>query len=217
MRKSVLVVLFIIGLMMAPILIHAEVYKWVDEKGTVHFTEDNSTIPEKYGQQVEKIYLPEGPKPTTEGEKTEGKRAGTLLPSPGAQEMLLLFSGLISRVEGGLIAVTQGGLEMVFTVLEDTTIKTDQGQNLSFNQLQNGSSVTIEYIKKGEENQARSITMIPVQAGNPNLAPSQKDDWQGKQSGKDIQDGDWKGKQSAQDIQKPLWQKNITKPPAPKK
>jgi hypothetical protein len=27
---------------------HAEIYKWVDEKGTVHFTEDPATIPEKY-------------------------------------------------------------------------------------------------------------------------------------------------------------------------
>lgn len=29
-------------------LSHAEIYKWVDEKGTVHFTEDPTTIPEKY-------------------------------------------------------------------------------------------------------------------------------------------------------------------------
>jgi len=27
---------------------YAEVYKWVDEKGTVHFTDDFSKIPEKY-------------------------------------------------------------------------------------------------------------------------------------------------------------------------
>ncbi len=27
---------------------HAEIYKWVDDNGTVHFTEDPSTIPEKY-------------------------------------------------------------------------------------------------------------------------------------------------------------------------
>ena len=27
---------------------HAEIYKWVDEKGTVNFTEDPETIPEKY-------------------------------------------------------------------------------------------------------------------------------------------------------------------------
>ncbi|MGD0627252.1 MAG: DUF4124 domain-containing protein [Thermodesulfobacteriota bacterium] len=29
-------------------LTHAEIYKWTDEKGTVHFTEDPATIPEKY-------------------------------------------------------------------------------------------------------------------------------------------------------------------------
>jgi Skp family chaperone for outer membrane proteins len=31
---------------------HAEIFKWVDEKGTVHFTEDSATIPEKYRDQV---------------------------------------------------------------------------------------------------------------------------------------------------------------------
>jgi len=31
---------------------HAEIFKWVDEKGTVHFTEDPATIPEKYWEKV---------------------------------------------------------------------------------------------------------------------------------------------------------------------
>jgi hypothetical protein len=32
---------------------HAEIYKWVDDKGAVHFTEDPATIPEKYrGAQI---------------------------------------------------------------------------------------------------------------------------------------------------------------------
>jgi len=31
----------------------AEIYKWVDEKGTVHFTEDPSTVPEKYKGKTE--------------------------------------------------------------------------------------------------------------------------------------------------------------------
>ena len=31
---------------------HAEIYKWVDEKGTVHFTEDPAAIPEKYQEKV---------------------------------------------------------------------------------------------------------------------------------------------------------------------
>jgi predicted ribosome quality control (RQC) complex YloA/Tae2 family protein len=33
--------------------IHAEIYKWVDEKGTVHFTEDPATIPEKYREKTQ--------------------------------------------------------------------------------------------------------------------------------------------------------------------
>jgi hypothetical protein len=37
------------GLLLHSQLAHAqEIYKWVDEKGTVHLTEDPSTIPEKY-------------------------------------------------------------------------------------------------------------------------------------------------------------------------
>ena len=28
--------------------VHAEIFKWVDDKGTVHFTEDPATIPESY-------------------------------------------------------------------------------------------------------------------------------------------------------------------------
>jgi len=31
---------------------HAEIFKWIDEKGTVHFTEDPATIPEKYREKV---------------------------------------------------------------------------------------------------------------------------------------------------------------------
>jgi hypothetical protein len=39
---------------MTSFLAHAEVYKWVDEKGTVHFTDDYSKIPEKYRGQPER-------------------------------------------------------------------------------------------------------------------------------------------------------------------
>jgi len=40
------------GLLLHSQLAHAEIYKWVDEKGTVHFTEDPTTIPEKYREGV---------------------------------------------------------------------------------------------------------------------------------------------------------------------
>lgn len=37
---------------------YAEIYKWIDDKGTTHFTEDPATIPEKYREKI-KIRLTE--------------------------------------------------------------------------------------------------------------------------------------------------------------
>jgi DnaJ-class molecular chaperone len=52
--KMVTVVLMItlFGLSSVVQLAHAEIYKWVDEKGTVHFTYDPETIPEKYREKT---------------------------------------------------------------------------------------------------------------------------------------------------------------------
>jgi chromosome segregation ATPase len=50
----------------------AEVYKWVDEKGVVYFTDDITQVPEKYRSKAEKIGLPE--------EKGETKVEGELTP-----------------------------------------------------------------------------------------------------------------------------------------
>jgi len=55
-----------------------EVYKWVDEKGTVHFSEDESSVPEKYRGQAEKKSMPEEAKPPEEkakAKKQDGKKA----------------------------------------------------------------------------------------------------------------------------------------------
>ncbi len=38
----------------------SEVFKWVDEKGVVCFTDDISQIPEKYRPKAEKVELSEG-------------------------------------------------------------------------------------------------------------------------------------------------------------
>ncbi len=197
MRKTILTAAFIIGLFMIPLSTYSEVYKWVDEKGTVHFTEDNSTIPEKYGQQVERMYLPEAAKTTTEEKKIESKTPGIPLSGPVDLEIPLLFSGLISNVVDSerSIAVTGGEKEMIFTVLNDTSIKTDQGENVSFSELKNGRSVTIEYVKKGSDNQARSIKLSSLRTGTTNDALENKIDALGKrQDASDIQKGDWQDK-----------------------
>ncbi len=50
-------------------LSYAQVYKWVDDSGTVHFTDDPAKVPEKYWDRVEekKTIREEGRKPFDEG------------------------------------------------------------------------------------------------------------------------------------------------------
>ena len=48
-----------------------EVYKWIDEKGTVHFSEDESSVPERYKEQIEKKYMSEEVKGTEEKVKVK--------------------------------------------------------------------------------------------------------------------------------------------------
>lgn len=48
-----------------------EVYRWVDEKGTVHFSEDESRVPEKYREQIEKKSMPEEAETTKEKVKVK--------------------------------------------------------------------------------------------------------------------------------------------------
>jgi clan AA aspartic protease (TIGR02281 family) len=56
--KMALLLFFIVIVLVSPS--YGEMYKWVDEKGTVHFTDDVSTIPEKFRQDVEEREAPKG-------------------------------------------------------------------------------------------------------------------------------------------------------------
>lgn len=73
-----------------------EVYKWVDEKGTAHFTDDLGQVPEKYRTQIQKEKLSEeppsvqpiSPSPTEPPKPMEpGKEIG-VLPGPGQKDAL---------------------------------------------------------------------------------------------------------------------------------
>ncbi|HMK76113.1 MAG TPA: DUF4124 domain-containing protein [Thermodesulfobacteriota bacterium] len=46
----------------------AEIYKWVDEKGVVHFTDDMTQVPEKYRPNAEEIGSSGGEREGTKGE-----------------------------------------------------------------------------------------------------------------------------------------------------
>ena len=55
-----------------------EVFKWVDEKGTIHFSEDESSVPERYREQIEKKSMSEeagGTEEKVKVRKQDGKEA----------------------------------------------------------------------------------------------------------------------------------------------
>jgi len=169
MRKTVPIALLAIGFLMIPFLIHAEVYKWIDDKGTIHFTDDYSNVPEKYLPSAEVQGFPK----ESSAPISKEKAAPVVAPkSSGSPELETprLFSGLISGVDDSArsIVVTGDGKEMVFTVSEDTIIRTDSGKNLSFSDLKNDRPVTIEYMEKGGELQVQSVTVSILQAGATN-------------------------------------------------
>ena len=51
--KIIFKIVVVLCLLAAPSLVSAERYKWVDEKGTIHFTDDPATISPKYWDKTE--------------------------------------------------------------------------------------------------------------------------------------------------------------------
>jgi len=71
-RATVAIIVFY-GLMMLVGSSNAEYYKWVDQKGNVHFTDDESSIPEEYRDKAKKQTTPEDSM-TPEQKKEEQKK-----------------------------------------------------------------------------------------------------------------------------------------------
>ena len=72
MKRILVIILF--GLFISEIAF-AEVYKWVDDKGVVYFTDDITQVPEKYRPKAERIGLPEDKEETkVQGELKSKKK-----------------------------------------------------------------------------------------------------------------------------------------------
>lgn len=75
MKRISVITLFIFFL---SAICFAEVYRWVDEKGAVHFTDDITQVPERYRSKTEEIGSPEEKEEAKpEGEATPGKKEET--------------------------------------------------------------------------------------------------------------------------------------------
>jgi Domain of unknown function (DUF4124) len=63
--KKLTLLIFVIWIISPALVLAQETYQWVDEKGTVHFTDDIGKIPEKYQDQVKKKETPPEPAPSS--------------------------------------------------------------------------------------------------------------------------------------------------------
>jgi len=62
MRKQGFLI-FISWIILSSLTFGQEIYQWMDEKGTVHFTDDLSLVPERYRNQVQQKKPPKEPSP----------------------------------------------------------------------------------------------------------------------------------------------------------
>jgi hypothetical protein len=81
---------FLVGMITLPFVAGAqEIYQWVDEKGTVHFTDDFGLIPEKYQDQVKEKKTPPEPAPSSSTSPPQAKAP----PQPSVERKDILGRG----------------------------------------------------------------------------------------------------------------------------
>lgn len=177
MKKTVLLAALTIGLLTIPFLAHSELYKWIDDKGDVHFTDDYSSIPEKYRPVTETQRSPE----KTSSPSVEKKPTPVLVPKvlePAAQEtppeqkkpsvVREVFEGVITKLDDfrKSLVVTREKETMTFPISEDTKIIDELGKEVPFEDLERRMSVTasgvpvsVKYIRNGDDIHTSNITI----------------------------------------------------------
>jgi hypothetical protein len=70
-----------------------EIYQWVDEKGTVHFTDDLGKIPEKYQEQMKERKTPPEPAPAPSPSPSTRPPQSKAPPEPSVEKKDILGRG----------------------------------------------------------------------------------------------------------------------------
>ena len=79
-------ILIVLTLVVALTLVHGEMFRWVDEKGTVHFADDLSNVPEKYRSDTE---TRKTPKEAGAPEKSPDKAPPVAASVVGSEEIVI--------------------------------------------------------------------------------------------------------------------------------
>ncbi len=88
--------MIIAGLLFSSVLAFGqEVYRWEDEKGTVHFADDLASVPERYRDQVQKKVAPQEPSPSRPPSAPPPEKRG----SEGKPESVPVQKDILGRGE----------------------------------------------------------------------------------------------------------------------
>jgi hypothetical protein len=104
--KTLSVIIFFI---LSASIAFSQAFKWVDEKGNVHFTDDYSQIPEKSRPGSEKREMPaeaEEPKLTEKDESNRQKKSSQIVEIPSSQKKEEAYR---DRSERGRLLERDGG------------------------------------------------------------------------------------------------------------
>lgn len=92
MRKALFLISMV--LVLSSWMVNAqEIYRWVDEKGTVHFADDFTLVPEKYRGQVQQRKPPEKPIPDPARPPIKPEATGPTTGGPTPEKKDLLGRG----------------------------------------------------------------------------------------------------------------------------
>lgn len=109
--------LFIVILLITPC--HGEMYRWVDEKGTLHFVDDLSRVPEKYRSDAEMRKAPKEMKEVSVPETQERpKTAPGITSPPGTVETQGYEVNLFRRHELWLTEVVLNGRSKQYFIVD---------------------------------------------------------------------------------------------------
>ncbi len=171
MQKIVLIAGLTIGLLTIPFGVHAEVYKWIDDKGDVHFTDEYSNIPEKYRLGAETQRSPEETSPPSVEKKPTPALAPKVSEPPAQKTPSVVpevFEGVISKLDDfrrSLVATGEKGI-ISFPMSGDTRIIDELGKEVPFEDLERRMSVTaggipvsVRYIRDGDDIHTSTITI----------------------------------------------------------
>lgn len=78
-RRTGLLALFFLGGLLTPPGAMAEVYRWVDQRGIVHYSEGIDSIPRRFRSSAKPVFFPKSPPP----EKGESEREPATSVEPG--------------------------------------------------------------------------------------------------------------------------------------